>query len=127
MNVADTLRDLEQELFKVSVRTDAVRVADLLAEEFREFGSSGRMFTKAEIIEALRDEALRDEVPAAITMQDFRLVSLTDHLALVTYRAIKVQDGVAASASLRSSLWRLDAGDWRMVFHQGTKVLDAIV
>lgn len=117
MTIADTLRDLEQELFKVSVRKDAARLADLLADDFREFGSSAHVYTKAEII-----DTLRDEVPVTITMQDFRLVPLAEDVALVTYRAAKVQEDAPVIESLRSSVWRFADGRWQIVFHQGTKM-----
>lgn len=125
MPVDEVLRELEQELFKISVRKNAARVAALLTDDFREFGSSGRIFTKAEIIAELGDEP-----PVSISMRDFELTLLTEELALVTYRSTKVQHGVLVGVeagvvpteSLRSSLWRKGADGWQMVFHQGTTV-----
>ncbi len=117
MPIAEALQALEQELLTASVRKGSACVASLLAADFREFGSSGRVFTKAEIIEALRDEA-----PATFQMQDFGFVPLAEGVALVTYRVTKWQNGVPASESLRSSIWRRTSDRWRMVFHQGTRV-----
>ena len=53
---ADHLRTLEERLLQPDVRRSAQAVASLLADEFVEFGSSGRVFDKTQIITALRDE-----------------------------------------------------------------------
>ena len=91
MSIEAELQALEQELLQTSVRKDAARVAALLAENFREFGTSGRVFTKAEII-----AALLEEVPAILSMQDMQCVQLAENIALVTYRTRKVQAGAPA-------------------------------
>jgi hypothetical protein len=48
------LRGLEEELLKPEVRRSADRLSHLLADEFVEFGSSGRIFDKRQIIESLK-------------------------------------------------------------------------
>jgi hypothetical protein len=48
--------ELETALHKKSVRNSPETVAELLADEFMEFGSSGRVFDKRTIIEMLRNE-----------------------------------------------------------------------
>jgi hypothetical protein len=50
---AALLRDLEEQLLKPEVRTSRDRVGYLLADDFIEFGSSGRIFDKRGVIEAL--------------------------------------------------------------------------
>ena len=49
-------RELEERLLQPDVRSSAEEIAKLLADEFIEFGSSGRVFNKDHVIEALRDE-----------------------------------------------------------------------
>ena len=87
--------------------------ADLLAEDFTEFGSSGRVFTKEQIISSLRVESY-----IAITASHFQVRILTPAVALVTYRATRHSQ--PESVTLRSSLWHCVAGRWQMLFHQGT-------
>lgn len=111
-SVAAHLEALERELLVPGVRKSA-RVEALLAEDFVEFGSSGRTYAKADII-----AALRDETPTAITATDFRLRMLTPDIALLTYRSWR--HATPAAHALRSSLWRREGERWRMVFHQGT-------
>ena len=117
MSVADQLRQLEQELLEGSVRRNAPRVTELLAEDFREFGSSGRVFTRQEIVDALQAEA-----PARFFTQNFQLTMLASHVALVTYESSKETADGLVRRSLRSSIWQLADDGWRMVFHQGTNM-----
>ena len=93
-----------------------MEVAALLADDFIEIGSAGRVFTKQQVIEALQDEE-----PVLVSITDFHLRSLSPEITLVTYRASKHSASKdTAVVSLRSSLWQKVAGRWQMIFHQGT-------
>ena len=108
------LRGLETSLHRRDIRGSPDKLYELLSDDFIEFGSSGRVFRKSEIIKSLAKE----NADLGITVEEFSARKLATGLALVTYRAIQ-SDGV----SLRSSIWRLGANQkWQMVFHQGTKV-----
>ncbi len=52
MDVAQTLIDLEMELVSPSARASVDRINELLSEGFEEFGSSGKVITKADILKA---------------------------------------------------------------------------
>jgi len=110
------LRQLEERLLQPDVRRSATDVAELLADEFIEFGSSGRIFTKQQII-----EILRQETPTQLTLKEFRATTLAQGVVLVTYRAIRhgVSEGQAVYL-LRSSIWKRREEQWQMIFHQGT-------
>ncbi|HWW97644.1 MAG TPA: nuclear transport factor 2 family protein [Edaphobacter sp.] len=71
---------LEQQLLDASTRRDATALTSLLAEDFREFGSSGRGYTRKQIIDALATESR----PHTITLSDPRCQQLTEDLALLT-------------------------------------------
>ena len=58
MSPIEELQTLEEELLKSSTRKNAERVSSLLAEGFREFGSSGQSYTKAQVIAWLQSESL---------------------------------------------------------------------
>ncbi|QND48217.1 nuclear transport factor 2 family protein [Rhizobium lusitanum] len=112
------LKDLEERLFDPAVRGSRQALAELLCTEFREIGSSGRLFDLEDILTQLPadpgDTALR-------TLEDFHVSQLSDGIALVTYRATRTSPDKPTVRSLRSSIWRLEAdGCWRMLFHQGT-------
>ncbi|MBJ2156037.1 VOC family protein [Variovorax sp. IB41] len=110
------LLKLEGALHLREVRSSAAQLEELLDDDFRELGVSGIEWTRPAIIEALRDEAFSER-----TISDFRVQRMAPDIALVTYRAHR--DAIPerpAADSLRSSLWRLRRGRWRMAFHQGT-------
>jgi len=111
-SVEKLLEDLECQLLVPRARKSEL-VFELLAEEFVEFGSSGRQFTKAQIVAALQAEA-----PVQITASELKVQLLSSQVALVTYRAQRHSDPPVHS--LRSSIWLQREGQWQMVFHQGT-------
>ncbi|MGA7158439.1 MAG: DUF4440 domain-containing protein [Acidobacteriaceae bacterium] len=120
MEFAETLRALEASLLTDAVRKDAARVAELLADDFCEFGRSGQVYSKAEVL-----ELLRDEVEMQMAMTEFACRVVAEDVALVTYRSHRAVQGAEAISALRSSLWVRRDGRWQIVFHQGTP-LDAL-
>jgi hypothetical protein len=116
--LAAELRALEERLLDPEVRRDRSAVASLLAAEFVEFGSSGRIFTRDQIL-----DELAAEISQRIELADFAARPLAPDAVLVTWRAIRA--GVPphpGAASLRSSVWIRRDGRWQIVFHQGTRV-----
>ena len=112
------LRHLEERLLQPEVRRSAEEVAALLADDFVEFGSSGRIYDKRQVVEGLQAES---GDPGRLSLTDFKAVFLAPGAALATYRALRHDEsGAPAASSLRSSIWKLADGRWRMVFHQGT-------
>jgi hypothetical protein len=113
------LRTCEEALLDPASRRDRARVAALLAEDFLEFGSSGRVWSREEILELLASE---DYQPPAI--EDFTCHWIAEGVVLVTYRTVRTDpDQGQRQTALRSSIWIEEAGAWRMRFHQGTKVV----
>ena len=53
ISIDKTLQELELSLLQTSVRSSS-RVAELLAEDFVEFGSSGKIYNKAQSIALLQ-------------------------------------------------------------------------
>jgi hypothetical protein len=110
------LRACEAALLDPAVRRNRIRVSELLTEDFLEFGSSGRVWTREQILELLETE---DYQPPA--MEDFKCALIAEHVALVTYRTVRIDPLTAERvATLRSSLWTKESGAWRVRFHQGT-------
>jgi hypothetical protein len=107
-------------LLQPEVRRAAAEVVALLAEGFIEFGSSGRVYCREQIIEALRRES-----PMQRSLTHFKTSVLAPGVVLVTYCAVR-QRGSAASPelSLRSSIWKLMDGRWQIIIHQGTVARD---
>jgi glyoxylase I family protein len=109
-----TLHSLETQLLQTSIRKNAAQVAALLTDDFVEFGSSGRVWTKHDIVEALQDEALTER-----SLSEFRVEQLAAGVALVTYR-VERRELSETVRTLRSSVWVFRGARWRMRFHQGT-------
>ncbi len=119
MNLRDHLLLLEEELLSPATRRNPVRLTELLAPGFLEFGSSGRTFTRDEIIAELAAETY---TPHSLT--HFNLLAHTDDWALVTYRTSRPgEDGSTPQRiALRSSTWVRREDRWQVLFHQGTPV-----
>jgi hypothetical protein len=107
-------RILEERLHDPAVRRSADLAGALLDEDFVEFGSSGTIYGRAAILEALGQET--DGADSPVSASDYALTWLSQDVALLTYRSKR-----GARHSLRSSIWRHRDGRWQMVFHQGTK------
>ena len=110
------IRRLEEALLRPEIRTSSAELSRLLGEDFIEFGSSGRVYGRAQVIEALQ-AASSDR----ITLESFRLQELGEHAVLARYVAVRHDgSGLELTRSLRSSIWKREEGQWRIVFHQGT-------
>ncbi|MGD0628891.1 MAG: nuclear transport factor 2 family protein [Terracidiphilus sp.] len=113
----------EEALLDPEVRRDRERVAELLSWDFVEFGSSGRVWTREQIIEHLAAEDYQPPVIEGLTCD-----WLADGTVLVTYRTVRANAEQSpsqgqSSSVLRSSIWVMEGDLWRIRFHQGTKVL----
>ena len=117
-DVVKTLQLNEEALLNPDVRRDRTQVERLLAEDFVEFGSSGRTWTRDQIFPLLANETY-----APMRMENFTCALLDDNVALVTYIAVRANPGPENTSSLRSSIWTNKSGEWRLRFHQGTRTL----
>ena len=117
-DILQQVEQLELSLLSSAVRRDAARSGALLAYGFREFGSSGRSFSREQTINLLQEEEER-EPPSVI---DFAARLIEKNVVLVTYRAVRVNADGGETATNRSSLWIHEEGAWRILFHQGTPV-----
>lgn len=115
-------RSLEQKLHRPEVRRSSDAVRALLADEFIEFGSSGTVYDKVSIVEALAGESTA-EMALVLDVHDFAVHSISPGAVLVTYRSTRRHnDGAVERTTLRSSIWKLIDGRWQTLFHQGTIV-----
>ena len=106
--LVDEIRGVEQQLLKAEVRASAEALDRLVSDQFVEFGNSGRVYNKADVIAQMLAAP-----KVQVDVSDFQVLALSADVALATYRT---------PASLRSSVWRREDGHWRCVFHQGTSI-----
>jgi hypothetical protein len=117
-SLAEQLLEYEKKLLDPVLRRNPEQLASLLADDFVEFGGSGRTYDKNQVL-----YRLGRQLPAQLTIDEFRVVELAPDAALVTDRArAESADRRAEKYSLRSSIWLQRAGKWKMIFHQGTMV-----
>jgi hypothetical protein len=115
---ASIFRALEERLFDPEIRKSPKDIEALLAEDFVEFGSSGAVYDRPTIVDALQNEGSAER-----EICDLSVKRLADDVALITYRVVrrcplKSED----FHSRRCSIWKLIDDRWRMVFHQGTRM-----
>jgi hypothetical protein len=106
------IQSLEELLLQSDVRKSEEDIDHLICEEFREYGQSGRIFNKQDII-----TGLLNETPTQMDMSHFEFKRLSPDLGLATY---VVYNHRRQKHSLRSSIWMREEEAWKMLFHQGT-------
>jgi hypothetical protein len=110
------LFDLERQLHSFETRSNEQKIASLLGQNFFEFGSSGKIWSRKDILERLPTEDQNIQIESS----DYRASQLSDEVVLITYVSKRVSTDVPVMEFLRSSLWRKNSSGWQMEFHQGT-------
>jgi hypothetical protein len=106
----DHLHSLEERLLHPDRETDRRALTSLLADDFQEFCTSGRIFNLQQLTHALLTSS-----PRVATMSYFYVTSLAEGVALATYHIT-----TANSTSHHSSIWVQRNNRWQLLFHQGT-------
>lgn len=113
-------------MHRTVVRRDSARMDELLHEDFREIGRSGRKYSRQEILNELLGEATLPE----IGVSDVSCNLVNDDTALLTYTSFQKNRSNASERgsryTLRASLWLRQAGRWRLRFHQGTPMEESL-
>jgi len=109
-----TLQSLEEELWLEETRFDVIRMRQIIADDFFEYGRSGRVYT--------RDDTLaieRQPIHANLPLPNFQARLISAEVAQVTYNTEVSHNGVIQQAR-RSSIWSKSTRGWQLRFHQGT-------
>jgi GNAT superfamily N-acetyltransferase len=106
------LQSLEIELASPDTRADVSRISELLAEDFAEFGSSGKIIRKSDILAGVGAGTF-----PTYELSDFTFRELAEDITLVKYRSF-----VSGRRALRSSIWVNNNGNWQLLHHQSTVV-----
>ncbi len=115
-NLTEKIIALELELLKPEIRASKEALSLLIADDFIEFGASGIRYDKKHALHRLPAEE-----PVEFKASDFELRELSQHLMQLLYKAkiYRESEGVVLY-SRRSSIWKSTAGQWQILFHQGT-------
>lgn len=110
------LYELENKLLQTSTNQLLQEITDIFSEDFIEFGSSGSIYNKKQVIVYLQQISTYKT-----SIENFDINILTENVVLVTYKAEKFDNYKGERIkSLRSSLWKFSDNKWQIVFHQGT-------
>lgn len=111
---------LEKSLHSFEVRSNADKISNLLSPIFYEFGSSGKIWSRQDILDRLPQEDSLTKVEAT----DFKATLLSEDVVLLTYKSNRISLDLSSVSFLRSSIWQKNSNtqslQWKMVFHQGT-------
>lgn len=110
------IRALEERLLSPEVRRNPDELAQLIADDFVEYGSSGQIYTKKDVLKTLpREPEIHVEI------KEFHARSLSPEVFLLNYELLsRDQRTRRTRRSARSSIWQLSDGRWQIVFHKGT-------
>jgi ribonuclease HI len=112
----ETLRNVileyEKEFFTKSFCENDQAVFERLDKDFLEFGQSGKIYHRHEILEYLRNAGDR-----SIEILDFHVEKLCKSCCIAKYRC--ENDGKIAN---RTSIWIHIDNQWKLKFHQGSPV-----
>jgi hypothetical protein len=114
------IKTLEEKLLHSDLAANPHLLDELLGKEFEEIGTSGHVSQRDEVINWL----IGKEQNARWSLLNFRIKPLAPDLVLAIYLAKKISgQRIRSAGSLRSSIWKHDGSSWKMIFHQGTKVI----
>ncbi len=111
MSLLTTLENLENQLWEHFVWGNGQQLGLLLHDEFVEIGRSGHFIDRARVMAKLAPKPVG--YPRR-TIKGYHCRRLSEDLVQVFYEV--VEDDTS-----RSSIWRLDNGQWQLIYHQGTQ------
>lgn len=101
MDTREHILELETSLLKPDVRRNHRLLNSLLADDFKEFGATGCVWTKTDILAAMEDEE-----PVARVIDDFEVRPLASDVVLATYLCHHTSPSGLGHSSRRISIWR---------------------
>jgi hypothetical protein len=110
----EILERLEEALWRSETRFDTSFMNKVIAEDFFEFGRSGRVYQRQDTL-----AAGFQAIDAVLPLPDFQARLLNENTAHITYNSAVMSNGVVEHAR-RSSIWSRTESGWVLRFHQGT-------
>jgi len=111
--IEEKIKENELKLLEKNIRNNKDELEKLISRDFIEHCSSGAVMTFDQMINALADE--NTDSNYKIIKMDIK--SLSEKIILVLY-TIEMGNGI----SNRCSIWKNEENNWKIIFHQGTKV-----
>lgn len=118
IEVEELILTLEERLLNPEVRCSKQQLEELSDGEFVEFCSSGDIYIYD------KDKVIDTQINLEVDnwrILDFKIKWISEECILATYMLVKYSMETK-KYSLRSSIWRNQDLQWKMIFHQGTKI-----
>lgn len=115
--LAGLIQQLELSLLQSDLTAHPGLIDELLAQNFEEIDNQGQLHSRSDVIEWLK----RKDPELHWAFRDFRVKVLTNDCVLAIYSLQKPQQS-SVPRSIRTSLWQRRDNQWKMVFHQATKI-----
>ena len=113
------LMRLEEAMWRAETRFDLGFQRERFAPDFFEFGRSGRVYCRQQVV-----SVPSQEIRAVLPLANLAIRLLDRDTAQLTYDS-QVKYGEATEHSRRSSIWLRTSSGWVMRFHQGTPFVPA--
>lgn len=110
---AVTLQALEESMWRTETRFDRSYMEAVLHPNFVEIGRSGRLFSRAEVL-----DKQWVEISVEIPLSDLTFSEICANAVLLTYTTVPLRS--EHGAARRSSVWVLEGDRWLLRYHQGT-------
>lgn len=104
---------LESSLLSYETRNSTEKLELIINDKFIEYGSSGKIWNKEEILKSLPKENKTD-----YKIADLELIFESENFFSIRYNLFENEE----ISSLRTSTWEYIDGKWQIIFHQGTKI-----
>ncbi len=121
----EQIQRLELRLLQSDLNAHPELIDELLAANFEEIDNRGQLQSRDDVIDWL----MRKDPHLHWAFNHFHVKVLTEDLALAIYSVqspARPDDQLTqAPGSIRTSLWQRQGNDWKMIFHQATKITGA--
>ena len=109
----DKILELENSLFKLEYMSNREYLDNIIDDNYKELGKSGKLFTKQDVI----NDLLNQQSDRDITIYDFSGEELSNDLWLVHYITYSNDNKI-----YRTSIWK----NGKILFHQASEYKDDI-
>ncbi len=104
---------LEEDFFNAGICNDRSIIEDRICRDFFEYGKSGAVHTREDVIHSL----INMKENRNVKIYDFKIDLLKEDTVIAHYKSYETDLNQYA---LRTSIWRKEDLKWKMLFHQGT-------
>lgn len=114
-HILDELRQREPIFHHPELGTDRADYLRMTTDDFWEIGASGQRYSREHVLDVLGQRRMQPVDEPDWETRDFHCRELAPDVYLLTYT---LRQGERLTR--RATIWRREAGEWKIVFHQGT-------